>query len=42
MQLLGDGEVVAVVLAGGDPPQVLVSFAPRVSLGTERLGATQR
>jgi hypothetical protein len=42
MQALGDGEVVAVVLAGGDPSQVLVGFAPCISLGAERLCATQR
>jgi hypothetical protein len=41
MQLLGDGKVVAIVLTGGDPSQVLMSFAPGVSLGAECLGAPQ-
>src|ERR1700722_10995304 len=42
MQLLGDSEVVTVVLTGGDPPQMLVRFAPRVSLSPKRLCTTQR
>jgi hypothetical protein len=42
MQLLGDGKVVAVVLAGGDPSQVFVGFAPGISLGAKGLSAPQR
>jgi hypothetical protein len=42
METLGDGEVVSVVLTGGDPSQVLTRFAARASFGAQRIGAAQR
>jgi hypothetical protein len=42
METFGDGEVVTVVLTGGDPPQVLTRFAARAAFGADRIGAAQR
>jgi deaminated glutathione amidase len=42
MQTLGDGEVVAVVIAGGDPTQMFQRSAFAGLFGADRLCATQR
>jgi hypothetical protein len=41
MEALGDREVVAVILAGGDPQKVLLGIASCCALRSDRLGTTQ-
>jgi hypothetical protein len=42
MELLRDGEVVAVIVSGSDPHQMLLSVAPVRAFGADRLGAADR